>query len=154
MVRYKVVINTDSYKKRRCSKKNWEPGTMNDYMEAINGWHTTEHSIREVIWRLQMFQGQGFPVSEYDEGKGGLSERYKKWEAKKCNQVKYFDKLCGFERTQPVKGYGFTQGYFSISSVIEKLKNEGSVKIPFSYLYDIRQYYKNMDGCYMEITKI
>lgn len=154
MARYKVIINTDSYKKRRCSKKNWEPGTMNDYMEAINGWHTTEHSLREVMWRLQMFQGQGFPISEYDTEKDELSERYRKWESKKCNTITYLDKLCGFERKQFLTGYDFTQGYFSIGNMIEKLKKEGVVRIPFSYLYDMRQYCKNMNGCYMEITKI
>lgn len=37
MARYKMIINTDTYKCKRCSKKNWEPGTLNDYMIAING---------------------------------------------------------------------------------------------------------------------
>lgn len=37
MARYRFKINTDSYKCKRCSKKNWEPGTMNDYMLAIYG---------------------------------------------------------------------------------------------------------------------
>ena len=46
------------------------------------------------------------------------------------------------------------QGYFSIGEVIEKLKKEGTVKVPFSWLYDIRQYDKAMNGCYMEIKKI
>lgn len=128
MARYKVIINTDSYKKKRCSKKNWEPGTMNDYMEAINGWHTTEHSLREVMWRLQMFQGQGFPISEYDTEKDELSERYRKWESKKCNTITYLDKLCGFERKQLLTGYGFTQGYFSIGNMIEKTQKRRSCK--------------------------
>lgn len=46
------------------------------------------------------------------------------------------------------------QGDSSIDEVMEKLKAEGTVKIPFKWLYDIRQYDKDMDGCYMEITKI
>lgn len=50
--------------------------------------------------------------------------------------------------------YGFMQGYFDIDKVLDLLKKEGSVKVPFSWLYDIRQYDKCMDGCYMEITKI
>lgn len=45
------------------------------------------------------------------------------------------------------------QGYFDIDDVLEKLKKEGTVRIPFSWLYDIRQYDKAMDGCYMKITK-
>lgn len=32
MAKYKVTINTDSYKCAKCSKKNWEPGTRNDYI--------------------------------------------------------------------------------------------------------------------------
>ena len=35
MSRYKMTINTDAYKCGRCSKKNWEAGTRNDYMIAI-----------------------------------------------------------------------------------------------------------------------
>lgn len=53
-----------------------------------------------------------------------------------------------------LSGYGFMQGYFDIDKVLDLLKKEGSVKVPFSWLYDIRQYDKCMDGCYMEITKI
>lgn len=30
MARYKMAINTDTYKCGRCSKKNWEPGIRND----------------------------------------------------------------------------------------------------------------------------
>ena len=43
---------------------------------------------------------------------------------------------------------------FDIDKVLDLLKKEGSVKVPFSWLYDIRQYDKCMDGCYMEITKV
>ena len=46
------------------------------------------------------------------------------------------------------------QGYFPIGTIIEKLKTENVVRIPFKWLYDIRQYDKHMDGCYMEISKI
>ena len=35
-----------------------------------------------------------------------------------------------------------------------KAGDERTVKVPFKWLYDIRQYDKCMDGCYMEITKI
>lgn len=150
---YKVTINTEAYKPRRCSEKNWEPGTMNDYMAAINGWHTTERSLKEVEWRLMMFQGSAAPISEWDEAKGDYSGRYLRWESKKCNKVTYLDRLCGFERTQKVTGYGFTQGYFSIGKVLDELKEKGIVRIPFSWLYDARQYCKNMNGCYMEIRK-
>lgn len=46
------------------------------------------------------------------------------------------------------------QGYFDIDEIMGKLKDERTVKVPFKWLYDIRQYDKCMDGCYMEITKI
>lgn len=155
MARYKMIINTDSYKCGRCSKKNWEPGTRNDYMIAINGTKRTLYSIREVMWQLELFRGNSFLLSEYDENNKEenyhLSDRYVKFLEK--NTIEYQDRLCGFNRKQYLSGYGFMQGYFDIDSVIEELKQNGVVKIPFNWLYDIRQYDKAMNGCYMEIVK-
>lgn len=34
---YQVRINTDAYKKHKANTQNWEKGTLNDFMEAING---------------------------------------------------------------------------------------------------------------------
>ena len=153
MARYKVRINTETYKCRACSKKNWEPGTMNDYMLAINGWHTTERSIKEVIWRLKMFAGYGWGADAWDYEKHEMKPEYQKWQNKRCNMVKYQDRLCGFERTQPVTVYGFAQGYVDINKVVEELRADGYVQIPFKQFYDVRQYYKGMDGCYLEIEK-
>ncbi len=155
MAKYIVIIHTDTYKCGRCSKKNWELGTRNDYMIAINGITRTLHSMREVMWQLELFHGNSFVISEYDENNKEenccLSDRYVKFLEK--NTIKYFDRLCGFERKQYLSGYGWMQGYFSIGGVMEKLKAEGKVKIPFKWLYDLRQYDRSMDGCYMEITK-
>lgn len=153
MSRYKVTINTDAYKCRACSKKNWEHGTMNDYMLALNGWHTTEYSIKQVMWRIGMFAGYGY-LSEWNKEKTDYSKSYKKWRNKKCNQITYLDRLCGFTRRQEIRGYGFTQGYFNVDDTIKKLKQNGVIRIPFEWLYDARQYYKGMDGCYMEIIKV
>ena len=161
---YKVVINTDKYKCSRCSKNNWEPGTRNDYMIAINGRTFRENSIREVIWLLDMFQGNTWNQDEYTEKNSGkvgkygeyygMSERYYKWLHKRPHLVVYYDRLCGFNRRQWLSGYGWLQGYFDKREVLNILKQKGTVKIPFEWLYDIRQYDKNMDGCYMQITKI
>ena len=152
MARYKMTINTDTYKCGRCSKRNWEPGTRNDYMIAINGITRTLYSMREVMWQLELFRGNHFLHSEWVEEKGDWSDKYLKFVQK--NLIKYYDKLCGFEREQYLSGYGWTQGYFNIDEVLEELKTEGNVKVPFKWLYDIRQYDKAMDGCYMEITKV
>ena len=156
MARYKVTINTDSYKCGRCSKQNWEPGTRNDYMIAINGITRTLYSLREVMWQLELFRGNSFLTSEWDESNSKendhLSDRYVKFLKK--NTVKYHDRLCGFDRTQYLSGYGWKQGYFSVNETIETLKKDGIVKVPFKWLYDIRQYDKAMDGCYMEIKKV
>lgn len=155
MARYKMVIRTDSYICGRCSKKNWEPGTRNDYMLAINGISRTLYNMREVMWQLELFRGNSFLISEYDDNNPeenyGLSDQYVKFLKK--NTITYHDRLCEFERTQYLSGYGWMQGYFNIDEVMGKLKTEGSVKVPFQWLYDIRQYDKAMDGCYMEITK-
>lgn len=67
MARYKMIINTDTYKCKRCSKKNWEPGTLNDYMIAINGITKTLYNMREVMWQLKLFQGCSFLSSEWSE---------------------------------------------------------------------------------------
>ena len=156
MAKYKVTINTDAYKCARCSKKNWEPGTRNDYMIAINGITRTLYSMREVMWQLELFRGNSFLLSEYDDNNPeenyGLSDRYVKFLKK--NTIKYSDKLCGFERKQYLSGYGWMQGYFSVGQVMGELKEKGTVKVPFKWLYDIRQYDKNMNGCYMEIKRV
>ena len=60
MARYKMTINTDTYKCGRCSKKNWEAGTRNDYMIAINGITRTLYNMREVMWQLELFHGNSF----------------------------------------------------------------------------------------------
>ena len=35
MAKFKVTVNTDAYKCKRCNKKNWEPGTRNSELETI-----------------------------------------------------------------------------------------------------------------------
>lgn len=156
MAKYKMTINTDSYKCRRCSKKNWEPGTRNDYMIAINGITRTLYSMREVMWQLELFHGNSFVMSEWNESNKEenyhLSDRYVMFLQK--NTIKYYDRLCEFERTQYLSGYGWMQGYFNIGETMEKLKADGVIRVPFKWLYDIRQYDKAMDGCYMEIAKV
>ena len=156
MARYKMVINTDSYVCGKCSKKNWEPGTRNDYMLAINGVTRTLYSLREVMWQLELLHGNSFLSSEYSdsnpEENNGLSDRYVKFLKK--NKIKYYDRLCGMYRTQYLSGYGWMQGAYRPSEALEKLKSNGTVRIFFKELYDLRQYSRNMDGCYMEITKV
>lgn len=110
----------------------------------------------EVMWQLELFHGNSFLMSEYDENNKEenhhLSDRYVKFLQK--NTIKYYDRLCELERIQYLSGYGWMQGYFNIGEVMEKLKIEGIVRVPFKWLYDIRQYDRAMDGCYMEITKV
>jgi hypothetical protein len=151
---YKVSINTESYKPMRCSDKNWEAGTINDYMEALNGWSARLKNLKEVRWQIEMFHGRSHREEEvWDYESNSYKPEYIAWRNKKNNTITYMDKLCGFKRTSPIKVYGFAQGYFDIDKVIERLRKEGVVRIPFSWFYDVRQYNKNMDGCYIEISK-
>ena len=64
---YKVRIDTSAYKDRKCSQKNWEPGTLNDFMHAINGWSIRENNLRELNWRISYLGSwapyQGVPQS-------------------------------------------------------------------------------------------
>lgn len=162
-MKYYTKINTDTYRDHRASKNNWEPGTVNDYMHAINGWKTTEDNLKQVEWRLNMFQGAGLCMSEFEGGRPdfdedgnetyGMSERYHKWRLRKCNTVKYHDRLCDLDRTQSLTGYGWKQGYFSIGGKIEELRKYGYTRVYFSELYDVRQFDRNMIGCYMELWK-
>lgn len=153
---YIMRIDTMKYKDHKnISRKNWEPGTMDDYMHAINGISRRLRSEREVLWQLKLFQGESFLSSEWSENNPkenhGLSNRYVKFLKK--NQITYHDRLCDCERTRPLSGYGFMQGYFDIDKYLNILKETGVIQIPFSALYDIRQYDKCMNGCYMEIKK-
>lgn len=162
-MRYYAVINTDAYVDHRASKKNWEPGTVNDYMHAINHRRIVESSLLQVEWRLLLFQGNSWNNNEYSDDNPdydengvetyGMSPRYHKWLMKKCNKVVYYDRICEFNRTQYLCGYGFTQGYFSIQEKLLELKKYGYTRVYFSELYDLRQFDKNMKGCYMEIYK-
>ncbi len=161
---YRITINNSAYKCAPCSMKNWEAGTRNDYMLAINGRTFTEKNLREVKWLLDLFRGNSFnhdewtPENSEKVGKhgnyNGMSDRFYEWLHKKAHFVKYLDRLCGFERTQYLSGYGFCQGYFDKDEYLAELKEKGVVKIPFSALYDIRQSaHKMMKGCFMEIRK-
>ena len=163
-MRYRITINTDSYKCGRCSKKNWEPGTRNDYMLAINGRTFCENNLREVSWLLDLFQGNSHNNGEWTPenadkvGKHGdyygMSDRFYNWLHKKSHWVKYHDRLCGFDRQQWLSGYGFMQGYLDKREYLAELEKKGVVKVPFKALYDIRQYDSAMNGCYMKIEAI
>lgn len=140
---YLLRIDTSSYKNKRCSKSNWGPGTINDFMHALNGWRITERSLKGVKRRLCIFTG-----SLCEEGVDY------EWCQKNHGIIQYHDKLCDIIRTAYVSPYGFKQGYLNTGSTIEKLKKEGYVKIPFSSVYDARQYDHHYDGCYLEITAV
>lgn len=148
MSRYVITISTEAYKPMRASTQNWERGTINDFMEALNGYKVVETSLEKVMWRLQLFNGA--PYDEYN-----FRERMEWLDNPKSKaKITFFDKLCGFERTEYVKPYGFTQGYFDKCKIIRSLKNNGYVKIPFEWTYDPRQSnYKRFKGCYMQIVK-
>ena len=148
---YKVVIDTDKYKNRRCSKKNWENGTMNNFMGALNGWNNIEPDEQCLRWRIAMFAHNAIN-DNWDDEKEEYTEKYKEWKDNPKNTIKYYDELCEFERIGHPEVYGFAQGYFNVNKVIKELHKEKTVKIPFSWAYDGRQYLKNMDGCFMKIT--
>jgi len=151
---YQIIINTDNYRHRPCSKKNWEPGTINDYMLAINGWKTIEKSLKEVAWRIEMFFG-GLPYSTHYNKEYEDYNRFWKWFNQKKNNITYRDRLCGIDRSNELRVYGIAQGYVSAEKCIEELNKSGTVKIQFSEAYDIRQRgCKIFKGCFMEITAL
>lgn len=157
MSKYKMVINTSMYDYEPTSKENWEAGTRNDYMSAINGITRTLHSLKEVKWQIELWRGNSFLTSEYSDKNSkennGLSDKYMKFLRK--NTIKYHDLLCDTERTSYLSGLGFMQGYIDIDKEVKKLKKEGIIRIPLSKFYDIRQQYsKLMKECYIEILTL
>lgn len=142
---YNVRISTEAYVPRKASKKNWEPGTMNDFMAALNGWKSRVTNIKLVRWQIELFL-RGSVTYGPDQKEEALAFMEK-------NRITYRDHLCGFDREEYVECPGFHQGYCDINKILEDLKKKGRVRIPFSWAYDSRQYVKNMDGCYMEIEK-
>lgn len=148
---YRIEVDTSKYEKRRCSEKNWEPGTMNNYMEAINGWKKTEPSFIRLSWFLDFLCHGGKNFELY-----GTNPNYTKWFDESANKliIRYYDELCGFERSQNLGPYGFAQGYINVGNLLEKIKKDGKAVLRFSSFYDARQYCKNMDGCYIRITKV
>lgn len=154
MSRYIITINTAAYKPMLVNIKCWERGTVNDFMEALNGYKVTETNLRAVKRRINVFAGHGYCCDDSSEDM--TVNEYFEWlrNPKNKAQITFFDCLCEFERTEDVSPYGFKQGYFSAEGVINTLKATGKVRIPFEWCYDIRQSIaKRFKDCYMEIIK-
>ena len=154
MSRYIITISTTAYKPMRANIKCWERGTVNDFMEALNGYKVTETNLSAVKRRINVFAGHGYCC---DNPNNDLTvNEYFEWLRNPQNEapITFFDRFCGFERTEDISPYGFKQGYFSTEGVINTLKATGKVRIPFECCYDIRQSMaKRFKGCYMEIIK-
>lgn len=151
---YRVKISTNAYRPMRCSVKNWENGTINSEMMALNGWTFTEKNLRHVAWRLRRFLG--YSSTTYDNTVSSVEvDEFRQWTNHPLNNIKYMDNPCGCERIQYIKAPGWRQGYYNIDVAIRELRRTGYLKVPFSAAYDSRQRgYKNMAGCYMEVKRI
>ena len=101
---YKVTISTKAYKPMRATKQNWEPGTTNDHVQALDGFQCMEMTLTEVGWRLEMFAGTK-PWDVYD------TPYYKAWLYQGYNTLTYHDRLCDIDRTTEICPPGFKQGY-------------------------------------------
>ena len=152
---YKAIIVTDNYRHQPCSKQNWEPGTMNDFVMALNGWKSTESSLQKVRWLIELFFG-GLPYEHhYDKSWKDYDKFWKWYRSKKESKFIYHDRLCGFDRTDRLGVYGIAQGYVNPDKKMEKLKSNGVVRIEFGEAYDIRQRGCTLfNGCFMEIIKV
>lgn len=152
MSRYIITINTEAYKPMRANEENWECGTVNDFMQALNGYKVTETSLKAVRKRVRLFAGLRYPEDDKES-----VEEYFNWLENPRNKarIKFYDRLCGFERIEDVSPYGaFKQGYLNVNKAMYNLKINGKVRIPFEEVFDIRQSkYKIYKGCYMQIIK-
>ncbi len=146
---YRVSINTKGYTRQKCSEKNWEPGTVNNFIYALDGWKCREPNLRYLMWRLEFIAGRSFANVE------DCLEEYKVWIYQKKNRITFCDEICGFHRTEDVSVYGIAQGYVDLGKKIEELRKKGSVTIEFTEFYDTRQrMYKTMKGCYILVEKV
>ena len=154
MSRYIITISTAAYKPMQVNMKCWERGTVNDFMEALNGYKVTETNLRAVKRRINVFAGHGYCCDDSSEDM--TVNEYFEWLRNPKNKamITFHDHLCGIERTEEVSPYGFTLGYFDTDKMIDTLRTNGKVRIPFEWCYDIRQSMaKRFKGCYMEIIK-
>lgn len=145
---YKVTFHTEAYKSHRASKKNWELGTQNDHIKALNGLSFVEETKEELSWRLLM-AGGNTPYELTLES----AVRYEAWRNNPRNTIKFQDKLCDMERTIYPSVPCFTQGYVNVDAVIQKVEKAGTAKVEFRQFYDLRQYDPHMNGCYIQIEK-
>lgn len=145
---YRVTIDTKAYKPMRCSAKNWEPGTTNDHIRALDGFQSVEQNLTEVGWRLHMFAGMGPRWDAFS------TPAYQAWLGQPINRLTYHDRLCDMDRSTEICPPGFKQGYLNIPAMLEALEKEGRIEVPFSKVYDIRQYKHNMDGCVLTVEKV
>lgn len=145
MSRFKVIINTAAFEPFHATHKNWENGTRNDFIYAINGWQSVENNLRDLKNRVCLMIG--YPIEE-----DYYQDKYSKWMKK--SKIKYQDRMCGFYRIDQVGVYGIAQGYVDISKHINELRKIGKSKIYFTEAYDVRQYPKNYDGCYIELLRV
>ena len=145
---YYVRISTDAFRPFRCSAMNWEPGTINSQMAALNGWTSRERSLLEVRWRIEMFL-RGSALSAHMNPEELAA--YKRWARQPKNRIVYMDLPCGVEREMRPECPPWHQGYASVEKLLDLLRTNGKVQIPFSFAYDSRQYSRRMDRCFMEI---
>lgn len=143
---YKISIDTSCYKPRRATAHNWEPGTLNDFMAAINGWTCEEPDEESVRWRLEFFLQKTTYRNE--------DPKWCQWFDASHNDIKFHDHLCDADRVMPVQVYGFALGYTNIDKWMEKLREEGIIKVPFSAAYDARQNIRSFNKCYLIIQDI
>lgn len=142
---YLVRIDTSSYKLKACSKKNWVPGKLNNYMTALNGWHVTERSLEDVYHRISYLWGR----------KNYENPKFINWLDNRAARltIKYRDVLCEIERVEEVVLPGLAMGYFDLDKYMDELKKSGYVKLPFSLFYDTRQDINSFKNCYIEVIK-
>lgn len=146
---YKVTFHTDAYKPHKASKEKWKLGTRNDEMKALDGRSYVEKTIPELRWRIYMACGN-WP----HDLTGDAREEYIAWRHNKRNIISYVDQFCEVTRTMYPAVPGFAQGYVNIDNVVLEVLKVGSARLDFKCFYDIRQYDKNMDGCYVTIERI
>lgn len=127
---YTVSFNTNEFNSHK--RKSWEDQLRNDFAVAINGKEYICNTDDELEKRFEIISGHDISTDEND---------YFYLENERYNKQRLVYGM-----------YGFALGYVSFEKVMNTIKTEGKIEIPFSSFYDLRQgnFFK---GCFVEIHR-
>lgn len=135
---FRASISTAAYRPyTRIGERDKERGTINDFMEALDGWERMLSSADEAYWQAMWFHGCTLDSSDANE-----RAAYETWKKHPLNTIQYLDRHWDVIRIGHPCPYGFLRGTVNIVKIKERihaLLPGQSLTIPFTACYDARQ---------------